>query len=249
MKTILKNIIIDLLFFSIRVFGKKSAHLNYDRILVIAPHPDDEILGFGGSMLKMIETGTEVYVLYLTDGENSGVWPDKEEIKLQRILLSQKVCTHIGIDSTNITRLHLPDGNVPISPGIGFNEVVKSIREIIETIKPDAVFATHPLDYWPYDHVAGAKLAYSAVMQSAHKCQLWYYWVWAWYNQKPWSMINYNYRNLYKVMIDDELIRKMELMNLYLNTLTSDGLPWSGILPESFKNALCRPIEVFEKIN
>jgi len=38
------------------------------RLLVIAPHPDDEMLGPGGTLLKMVRRGAEVMVLYLTSG-------------------------------------------------------------------------------------------------------------------------------------------------------------------------------------
>jgi LmbE family N-acetylglucosaminyl deacetylase len=248
LKTILKNIIVELLFFSIKLFGKKADSLIFDRILVIAPHPDDEILGLGGSMLKMIEAGTKVYVLYLTDGENSGVWPDKEEIKLQRILLSQKVCTRIGIDNSNITRLHLPDGNVPNYTGIGFNEVVKPIREIIETIKPNAVFVTHPLEYWPFDHVVAAEIACEAVKLSQTKPQLLYYWVWAWYNLRPWNLSLYKLERLRGIDINVQLARKMELMNIYLDSCNHDGKPWSGVLPESLRSVWRRPMEVLEQV-
>jgi LmbE family N-acetylglucosaminyl deacetylase len=39
------------------------------RLLVIAPHPDDEVLGAGGLMQRVHETGGAVRVVYLTDGE------------------------------------------------------------------------------------------------------------------------------------------------------------------------------------
>ena len=38
------------------------------RILVIAPHPDDEIIGVGGTMIKEIKAGNEVYVCVVTKG-------------------------------------------------------------------------------------------------------------------------------------------------------------------------------------
>ncbi|MCH2105723.1 MAG: PIG-L family deacetylase, partial [Planctomycetes bacterium] len=38
------------------------------RVLVIAPHADDEVLGCGGTLTRHIERGDEVEVLVLTDG-------------------------------------------------------------------------------------------------------------------------------------------------------------------------------------
>jgi LmbE family N-acetylglucosaminyl deacetylase len=50
------------------------APLAYDvpeatRLLVIAPHPDDEMLGAGGLMQRVLATGGLVRIVYLTDGE------------------------------------------------------------------------------------------------------------------------------------------------------------------------------------
>ena len=38
------------------------------KILVVAPHPDDEMIGVGGTILKNIDEGNEVYVLVVTKG-------------------------------------------------------------------------------------------------------------------------------------------------------------------------------------
>lgn len=242
----MKNILIKLLFYCIKIFGKKCHALNFKRVLVIAPHPDDEILGFGGTLLNLIESGAKIYIIYLTDGENSGVWPDKEEIRIRRILLSQQVCKSLRIETINVTRLHLPDGAVPISDGNAFNEVVKSIKEIISTFRPEAVFATHPLDYWPFDHVACAKLAYSAVMKSEYKCQLWYYWVWAWYNIKPWNISINKMTRLYMSDVRNQLASKKNLIRDYLEEFTADNQPWSGNLPQSLLKALSNDYEILE---
>ena len=42
------------------------------KILVIAPHPDDELLGAGGMMIKNIKEGNEVYVCVVTSNVSSG---------------------------------------------------------------------------------------------------------------------------------------------------------------------------------
>ena len=38
------------------------------KVLVIVAHPDDEVLGMGGTMLKHALKGDKVYVVYLTSG-------------------------------------------------------------------------------------------------------------------------------------------------------------------------------------
>lgn len=239
--------------FFVRLFVQKINYkvgLNANRnLLILAPHPDDEILGLGGVILQTLQQGRKVHLVYLTDGEGSGVWPDREEIKRQRISLSEQACKNLGIPTENITRLQLSDGTVPHPGQAGFDLAVKEITQLIETEKPDGVFATHTLDYWPYDHLACAKIAREAVKQATHKTELWYYWVWAWYNLQPWQLLKLNFKNIVRVDIREQLTRKKELTDLYLNALTPDDKPWSGVLPKALLRELEQPFEIIEKIN
>jgi N-acetylglucosamine malate deacetylase 1 len=46
------------------------AELSAQRIAVIAPHPDDELMGPGGTLLRAVASGKDVTVVFLTDGES-----------------------------------------------------------------------------------------------------------------------------------------------------------------------------------
>lgn len=248
MKVDYKKYLIFLNLLLLRIFCKKSTLVKPTSTIFIAPHPDDEILGLGGFILKMLDNGNRIHIVYLTDGEGSAVWPDKEEIRRNRIALSEKVCNLLGLEPEDVTRLHLADGAVPHTGETGFNEVVEILKQLISKLKPDAVFATHILDFWPFDHVACANMAKEAVCQSDHKPELWYYWVWAWYNLRPWKLSFSSLKKLQKVNISDQMSRKKDLMNIYLKAYTPDGRPWSGILPESFLKAFKNDYEILERI-
>jgi LmbE family N-acetylglucosaminyl deacetylase len=125
---------------------------------------------------------------------------------------------------------------------------VGSVIEIISSINPGAVFVTHTDDYWPFDHIAAANIAREAVIHSGSKPQLWYYWVWAWYNIRPWQLFGTRFKNLQKIDISDQIKRKRELSDIYLNSLTPDGKPWSGILPKPLLKAFEYPFEIVERI-
>jgi LmbE family N-acetylglucosaminyl deacetylase len=252
-KDYFKKRIVWLTYFLIRLTSKMANDeirqiISKKLILILAPHPDDEILGLGGIFLQILQKGGKVNLVYLTDGEGSGVLPEKEEIRLQRIALSEQVCKKLGLDSSAIIRLRLPDGAIPHQGQNGFVGAVNSIKQLIETLKPDAVFATHPLDYWPFDHVACAHIAREAVNQSEHKTQLWYYWVWAWYNIRPWQLLKIKFRKLWKIDISDQMPQKKALMNVYLKAVTPDGKPWSGLLPKALLKAFEHPVEIIERI-
>ena len=56
-------------------FGQKSFPriTSRDRIVVVAPHPDDEVLGAGGIIQQACAVGAEVHVIYLTNGDHNQV--------------------------------------------------------------------------------------------------------------------------------------------------------------------------------
>jgi LmbE family N-acetylglucosaminyl deacetylase len=249
LKYFLKNILVWFLYFNISLFSRRKENLSYSRILILAPHPDDEIFGLGGFILSQLERRSKINIIYLTDGEGSGVWNDKEEIRKQRIALSEEVCASLNINNADIYRLHLPDGCVQHRGQPGFDEAVKLVKGTINSVRPDVLFATHTLDYWPYDHVACAQIAGEAVNLSEHKPQLWYYWVWAWYNLKPWQLLKLRFNQFNRIDISGQIKKKRALMDIYLNSLTPDGKSWSGILPKPLLKAFNFPVEVVEKIS
>jgi LmbE family N-acetylglucosaminyl deacetylase len=220
----------------------------FNNILIVAPHPDDEILGLGGLLVKLADQKKKISIIYITDGENSAVWPDKDEIRKQRILMSEMVCRSLGIKSSAIFRFHIEDGNIPYEGHDGASDIIDSLEAVIDSIKPDAIFTTHPDDHWPYDHVAAAGLVREAVQHCADRPQLWFFWVWRWYNMRPRDLFKIRYNHLVKNRIVEQHQKKTELMNIYLNTLTAEGKPWSGILPGSLLKAFCRPFEILEKV-
>lgn len=248
MKKVLRKYNVILISILLRLFSDRTKGLYFNRTLVLAPHPDDEVLGLGGIIMNILTRGGEICILYLTDGESSGTWNNIEEIRKQRIQLSEKSAAQLTINDSNIYRQHLPDGNIPHPGKPGFEEVVSDVKELIKSVKPDAVFTTHPLDYWPFDHVACAAIASEAIKLSDHKPQLWYYWVWAWYNLRPWKLSVKRLKKLQMIDINDQLSRKKELMDIYLKPRTPDGKPWSGILPKALLKAFKYPFEIVERI-
>lgn len=72
------------------------------KIVVYAPHPDDEIYGAGGSILKWVEEGHDVHIVYVTDNRMLITWGRKEnkliEEEAQEYLdLSEEEIGKIGI--------------------------------------------------------------------------------------------------------------------------------------------------------
>ena len=81
------------------------------KILVVAAHPDDEILGCGGTMAIHADRGDEVYVVFMTDGVSSRGSKDSllENIN-QRKLSAMEACKEVGAQEPKF--LSFPDNQM-----------------------------------------------------------------------------------------------------------------------------------------
>lgn len=109
-------------------------------ILVIAAHPDDEVLGCGGTIHRLAGEGHDVSIAILGEGITSR-YPqrDQADATLVRQLqeTSRKVAGFLGAKS--VCHHTLPDNRFDTAPLL---EVVKRIEKIIEAVSPDTVY-TH----------------------------------------------------------------------------------------------------------
>ncbi len=106
-----------------------------NRVLVFAPHPDDEILGCGGTMLKHIEAGNEVYVCIVT----KGVLPLFPPEAVEKTRMETRECHKmLGIKKT----FFLDFPAVMIEKENRY-EVNGKVLEVVMEVKPDEVYIPH----------------------------------------------------------------------------------------------------------
>jgi len=130
-----------------------------NKILIVASHPDDEILGCGGTVARMVKEGAEVHILILGEGVTSRYNIKLTEPYPNQELENLKVCSKkagfiIGILSLEFTSF--PDNRFD---SIALLEIVKVIERRIEEIKPSIIF-THFKDDLNIDH----RITYQAVI-------------------------------------------------------------------------------------
>jgi LmbE family N-acetylglucosaminyl deacetylase len=127
-------------------------------ILIIAAHPDDEVLGCGGTIARLTSEGNNVFTLILGEGvtsrdrkrnlakrENEIAELKKQAENANKILGVKKVYT-----------FDFPDNRFDIVPLL---DIIKTIEEIKDGFKPDIVF-THHLGDLNIDH----QVTFKAVM-------------------------------------------------------------------------------------
>lgn len=112
-------------------------------ILVLAAHPDDEVLGCGGTIAKLADEGAAVHVAFLADGVFSRA---AEEQAQQRELASrraaaQKSCDILGVKSVSFG--DLPDNRMDTIPLL---EITQAVEALIAKHQPKMVFTHHAGD-------------------------------------------------------------------------------------------------------
>lgn len=119
------------------------------RILLIVAHPDDEVLGMGGTIAKLSAQGCEVNVLIVTDGSSSQY---RDSVDLAKIIEDKKKETWACAQTLGVKNVFyggMPDMKLDIISHITINKVIEFA---IDQLQPDTVF-THFWGDVNQDHV------------------------------------------------------------------------------------------------
>lgn len=111
------------------------------KVLVVAPHPDDELLGCGGTLLRYASEGVTIGWLIVTGMKESYGW-DVDRIN-ERASEIQKVRRALGIQMKNLYQLDLPPAGLDTLP---LSDVIGKFSEVFSSFQPDEIFLPHPGD-------------------------------------------------------------------------------------------------------
>ena len=116
-------------------------------VLVIAPHPDDEVIGCGGAVCLHAKRGERVAVVFLTSGELGLKKLPREKAWATREAEARKAAKILGIAS--LTFLRLPDWCM----GDDIPRAAAALAPVLRIEMPGLVYLPHPNDCHP-DHQA-----------------------------------------------------------------------------------------------
>lgn len=147
------------------------------KIVILAPHPDDETLGCGGTIAKRISEGFEVFIILVTDGRHAyskglGIEsnPTPEELSQIRKQEFIKATSTLGVPETNLRFLNFEDGTVQKNA----KEVEIRIVEIMKELQPTEVYFPFRQDFHP-DHKALNRIALQKLQELGLNCDAYEY--------------------------------------------------------------------------
>jgi LmbE family N-acetylglucosaminyl deacetylase len=148
--------------------------------LVLAPHPDDETLGTGATLMRKLDAGSAVHVVVITDG---ATWPPDhppaENIAVRDAELRAS-CRILGVPDDAVHHLAFPETELDVAG----EELVDAVAEAVKAHSPDEVFVTSEAD--PHsDHAALGRAATRALAGTG--IPLLAYPIWQWTRPRSWT--------------------------------------------------------------
>jgi LmbE family N-acetylglucosaminyl deacetylase len=155
-----------------------SWHPQAGRIVVIAPHPDDETLGAGGFIATMARHGANIVVAAVTDGENAYLEAPSAARRLGEIRTAEQTnaLAALGVPNHDIHRFHLPDSDVSSHE----NKLETLLSPLVS--EDTLVVAPWTGDFHPDHEACGRAGAHIAKKTGANLAS---YFFWTWHRGAP----------------------------------------------------------------
>lgn len=200
------------------------------KILILAPHPDDEILGCGGLISRAKREGAKIYVLYFTAGTTKDFSEKGFSTKEERLQEIKKVAEFLKFDGWKIIfpgeDYHLSLDKLPQKTII--NEIERGSKISLETIKPSMLLIPHPQDY-NQDHRAVGLASVAATRPALRTYKNLQPFVLSYeYSSSHWNVSqNGSDKNFFVELTQKDVAKKLKALSLYKSQMKPHPHPHS----------------------
>lgn len=220
-------------------------------ILVIAAHPDDEVLGCGATIARAVHEGNHVYIAILGEGITSR-YQQREKADTSLVMELREKAQRVGeiLGVKQVFTFDFPDNRFDTIPIL---DIVKTIEDLIERIQPQIIYTHHGGDL-NIDHrqVFRATLTATRPLSSCPVKTIYAYEV---PSSTEWAMGKFypSFNPNVFVDIHDTLKYKLQAMALYESegrvfphprspeTLRAIAIRWGSVIG-------CKAAEAFELV-
>lgn len=192
---------------------------NKKRVAVVAAHPDDEVLGAGGAILKHAQRGDEVFCLILGEGVTARSESSKSEVAL---LKREAIAVSRFLGFKKIFFSKFPDNSFD---SINLLKIVKAVEKFLQEVKPDILY-THYEEDLNIDH----RLTFQAVLTASRPCnenrpaEIYSFEV---LSSSEWQVSTKRFKPNVFIDIESEIDGKIEAMKKYASEIKTYPHPRS----------------------
>lgn len=220
-----------------RVAGNAPDRFEGGASLILAPHPDDEVLGCGGTIAKRVGQGHPVYIAFLTDGR-LGVPDRPDEAQAIREEEATRAAAVLGLAPGALTFLRVEDGQLAAS----VDPMIGRVGKLIDDLGVAELFAPYRSDYHP-DHIAAWRIAEACrpMVRRLYEYPIWFGpWLWSrlgWKARLAASAHLADLRRAVKVDVGNVLTVKRAALGAYRSQVAAFGQlgPWGREFLMSFQ--------------
>lgn len=199
------------------------------KVLILAAHPDDEILGCGGFISKYRSKGVHIKVVFIAEG-SSCRYSNIKSVEVEFAIRNRNLCAINALKLLKVDDVefyNLPCGRLDQVPLIEINKI---IEKVINEYRPDTVF-THSQHDVNNDH----RIIFSSTIVSTRPIgphivdRVFSYEV---ASSSEWSYTQSFQPNIYEGLSENELMEKCNALSIYESEIKSYPFPRS---PEGIK--------------
>lgn len=210
------------------------------RAVVVAPHPDDEILTCGALLHMLAQQGAAPLIVAVTDGEashpGSHTWPPAR-LRRERARETESALVCLGIGSEHVQRLGIPDGGVTAAEA----ELAGRLAALLAP--GDVVITTWRFDGHP-DHEATARACIAAARRSGARVLQAPVWGWHWSAPGDGALPLAQARKL--MPPEHAVARKRAALGCFHSQIEADaGTGAAPILPAFAMERVLHPFELY----
>lgn len=130
------------------------------RVLAIGCHPDDLEIGCGGTLAKYADSGNDVFMCHIANGNMGHAVLMPDELRMMRTAEAERSGELLG--AKRVFNIDIPDLVVDSTN----EQTVKRVIEVIREVKPDVIITHSPEDYMT-DHIETGKIVFNASFSSS----------------------------------------------------------------------------------
>lgn len=190
--------------------------------LVLAPHPDDESLGCGGTIAQLRALRYDVHIVFMSDGTlshpHSAAYP-AGRLRDLRESEAREAMRILTVDPEACTFLRYRDRHVPPMDTPGFSEAATALASLLDRLKPSTLFVPWRRDPHP-DHRASWQIGQEALRRAAYRPRVLEYLIWLWELGTPEDIPDPDEVQLWKVSIDAVLDQRNRAIAAHRSQVT-----------------------------